>query len=317
MKALLTGSAGFVGTNLLVRLCKEFDFVYAIDDFNGLLYDSGIKARNYEVTSKISNLEFRKANLENAKLTDRELSVDYIINLAALPGQALSWENLPDYSKSNLLVVWNLLEQFKGSKMPKWIQASTSSVYGATAVATEKSSTQPNNPYGITKLAAENLLLAYSEYFNLEFLSLRFFSIYGPNQRPDMGIFKFIDSALRDLPIKIYGDGQQSRDVTYIDDVVESIILACKIPKLPNLPVNVSGGTSYTVNQIVDTCLALTKSKSVIHFIERPIGDQLATENVSTLAYEMLGYSSRISLEIGLANQASWMQKISQGQRVT
>jgi nucleoside-diphosphate-sugar epimerase len=317
VKALLTGSAGFVGTNLLVRLCKEFDFVYAIDDFNGLLYDSGIKARNYEVTSKISNLEFRKANLENAKLTDGELSVDYIINLAALPGQALSWENLPDYSKSNLLVVWNLLEQFKGSKMPKWIQASTSSVYGATAVATEKSSTQPNNPYGITKLAAENLLLAYSEYFNLEFLSLRFFSIYGPNQRPDMGIFKFIDSALRDLPIKIYGDGQQSRDVTYIDDVVESIILACKIPKLPNLPVNVSGGTSYTVNQIVDTCLALTKSKSVIHFIETPIGDQLATENVSTLAYEMLGYSPRISLEIGLANQASWMQKISQGQRVT
>ncbi len=304
----MTGSAGFIGTNLLERLSEQVETIFAVDDFSGLLYSSQYKVRNQESTSRIKNIKFRQANLASTKLTQDEINVDVVINLAALPGQVLSWDHLPEYTNNNLLLVWNLLEQFKTVRMPKWIQASTSSVYGTNAVSSEFERTNPSNPYGVTKLAAENLLLSYTENFSLEHLSMRFFSVYGPRQRPDMGIHKFLSSALADKPIEIYGSGKQSRDLSFVEDVVTAVLSAVALPTLPNTAVNISGGQSYSVEHIVRTCIELTGSKSKIKYIPTPVGDQYATQNTSEYARELLNFYPNTSLEMGLTKQIEWLK---------
>jgi UDP-glucuronate 4-epimerase len=304
MRLLITGAAGFVATNLIPMLCKKFDEVIGVDSFDNLLYSADVKKRNIDNSRKYNNFIFFEQNLAQGKLPQKFLSVDVIINFAALPGQLKSWNNLSQYTESNLGVVTNMLSQLDLSSPIVWIQASTSSVYGSIAVTNENSRCEPSNPYGTTKLAAENLLINYGQNFNLNYVILRFFSLYGPYQRPDMGIHKFLNAIHKGDPITIYGDGKQTRGFTYVGD-------ACQITlnSIPNSAAykqifNVSGGVEISANEIVQVCERVVGKKANIVYVKRPIGDQMHTNGFSKKTQSILEFLPNTSLLDGI--EAQW-----------
>ena len=304
MKVLVTGAAGFVGRNLVEKLSTLNLDIMAIDALDSTLYSSKIKRFNLDAVSKLPGVTCFVADLAINDIPDEVLNCDVVVNLAALPGQLLSWEFGPEYNKSNYLTVSKLLAQYaRIGKFPKWIQASTSSVYGKEATQGESGECNPCNPYGVTKLAAEKQLHAYSQYFDFKYVILRYFSLFGPFQRPDMAISKFFKSIDRGEPITIYGDGLQTRDLTFISDAIDATYLAMTNQTGQNEIFNVSGGGIYTALEIAEACFEISQKQTSLQFVKRPIGDQLNTLGNSKKSRELLGFSPRVNLYQGLEFQ--------------
>jgi nucleoside-diphosphate-sugar epimerase len=304
MKVLVTGAAGFVGRNLVERLSSVGLEITAVDSLDPILYPARIKQHNLHYISKLPGVKTLTVDITNPDLPKEILNCEVVVNLAALPGQLLSWERVVEYNKSNYLSVSNLLSQFaKSGKFPRWIQASTSSVYGKEATGGESAPCEPCNPYGVTKLAAEKQLYAYSSYFEFPFVILRYFSLYGPFQRPDMGIAKFFKCIEDHNPLNIYGDGTQTRDLTYISDAVDATCSALTYSSSSNEIFNISGGGIYSALEIARSCVNVTGKSSSIEFVDRPIGDQLNTFGNSQKAKVLLGFTPKVSLEEGLEHQ--------------
>ena len=304
MRLLITGAAGFLATNLIPMLSKNFDEVIGVDSFDNLLYSSDVKKRNINNSRKFKNFVFFEQNLAQGKLPQKILNVDVIINFAALPGQLLSWSHLTQYTESNLGVVTNMLSQLDHSSPLVWIQASTSSVYGTIATTNEDSRCEPSNPYGTTKLAAENLLMNYVQNFDLNYVILRYFSLYGPYGRPDMGIHKFLNAIYKGEPVTIYGDGKQTRGFTFVGDACELTLNSIHNSAAYMQVFNVSGGEEISTNEIVEVCERVVGKKANKVYVKRPIGDQLQTNGFSEKTQTILGFRPETSIFDGI--EAQW-----------
>ena len=226
----------------------------------------------------------------------------YVFNLAALPGQVLSWSIFDKYVAANILGTQRLIEGCIRHGVRKIIHASTSSVYGKNALGIENQELNPISPYGLTKLAAENLIKAYSQFSDLNHAILRLFSVYGPWQRPDMAISRFIEQISTGQKVFIHGDGSQSRDVTYVGDVVRAFNLSID-DKTNGRTFDIASGKTYSILTIVNEISNLFGMKPDIEFIDRPNGDQERTLGSLAGAKEFLNYYPTISLSQGLKNQ--------------
>jgi len=308
--SLVTGAAGFIGSHLCERLLSEGHRVIGLDAFTAY-YPRDTKQRNLTTCRTHPEFRFLELDLARADLAPIVAEADFIFHQAGQPGVRPSWgEEFEVYVSCNIRSTQRLLEAVKGStRLERLVFASSSSVYGETAdlPLREDSLPRPYSPYGVTKLAAEHLCMLYHANHKVPSVALRYFTVYGPRQRPDMGFHKFIEAALHDRPIVVYGDGEQTRDFTYVADAVEANWLALQ-PAAVGQVFNIGGGSRSSVNQVLATLDRILGRP--IRREQRPPqpGDVRHTWADTTRAREALGFHPRISLQDGLRRQVEWVQ---------
>ncbi len=302
IKVTVTGACGFIGSHLTKQLIERGFYVVGVDCIDDNLYSRSVKESRLKSLKQLSDFDFANINIATDELDSSISDSKFVFNLAAIPGQVLSWKLFEKYVESNILGTKKVIDSCIKNKVTKIIHASTSSVYGKFAVGSELQDTKPISPYGITKLAAENLLFALTNSNNLDFTILRYFSVYGPGQRPDMAIQKFLTAIKMGQEINITGDGTQKRDITYVQDVVEATISASSLTEKKQI-FNISGGKQFTLNQIIDECFNVSGRKSKINYIDRPIGDQEETFGDISKAQKLPGFNPTFDIKTGLSNQ--------------
>jgi UDP-glucose 4-epimerase len=302
IKVTVTGACGFIGSHLTKQLIERRFHVVGVDCLDDNLYSRSVKESRLKALKQLSNFDFANINIATDELDSSISDSKFVFNLAAIPGQVLSWKLFDKYVESNILGTKKVIDSCIRNKVTKIIHASTSSVYGKFAVGDELQDTKPISPYGITKLAAENLLFALTSSNNLDFTILRYFSVYGPGQRPDMAIQRFLTAIKMGQEINITGDGTQKRDITYVQDVVEATISASSLTEKKQI-FNISGGKQFTLNQIIDECFNVSGLKSKINYVDRPIGDQEETFGDISKAQKLLGFNPTFDIKTGLSNQ--------------
>lgn len=303
---LVTGAAGFIGSHVAETAAKRGYRVNAIDSFSPHLYSPGLKRENWNVLSGISSINLVEGDLCRYDISELVLHSDIIVNSAAVPGLMPSWDLFSEYLNSNVLALSKILECVPNNSTKKIIHLSTSSVYGKFAVGDESSETLPVSPYGVTKLAAENLLKVVAEKKNLNFNILRLFSVYGPRQRPDMAIRIILQKLMTGETIDIYGDGTASRSNTYISDVVDAIILAIESNRMSET-YNISGSEEFSLNEVLSILENVTGRKAKLRYTSIRPGDQSATKGDYTKASKHLGYFPSVTLRKGLELEFEWL----------
>jgi nucleoside-diphosphate-sugar epimerase len=311
MNCLVTGAAGFIGSHLCRRLLKEGFKVIGIDSFTDF-YPKKIKERNIKALKKDENFELITGDLNELNLKKILKKTDYVFHHAAQAGVRTSWgDNFIVYLKNNIEATQRLLEAAKGLNLKKFIYASSSSVYGdcPDLPMSETSRLLPLSPYGVTKLAAENLCLLYHRNYGVPSIPLRFFTVYGPGQRPDMAFHEFFKAIARGMQIPVYGDGNQTRDFTYIDDVIDANLSSLKIGKVGEI-YNIGGGTQKRLKDIFPLLENICQKKVRIASNERQKGDMLHTLANIEKARKDLNYSPQIKLQDGLKEEWLWTKKL-------
>lgn len=304
MRVLVTGVAGFIGSHLAERLLHEGHEVVGIDAFLGANTTRGWE-RNLERLRGRRAFSFHNADLRTADLLPIVADCDALVHEAAVAGLARSWDDLELYASCNLLALGRLLDAVRRVGLQRFVHISTSSVYGRNAVGDETLPTRPTSPYGITKLAAEQLVLAYVEAFGLPAIILRYFSIYGPRQRPDMAYHIFIEAMLDGRPIQIHGDGQQSRSNTFVSDCVDATVLALSGGDTGAI-YNIGGNETIALIEAVNMIASLLDLNPRISFLPEQPGDQRATRATTAKARAAFGWKPRVSYAEGLAAQVAW-----------
>lgn len=305
-RILVTGAAGFVGSHLAAALAKQAHDVVALDCFLPDLYSAEIKRERFADLSEYSNITPLVLDLRTGDLSVIG-PVDVVINEAAMPGLTKSWEDLGLYIDNNLHALDRLIRATAGDHLQKFIQISTSSVYGRMAVGREDSDTNPYSPYGVSKLAAEKLGFAHRDNFGLPFTVLRYFSVYGPGQRPDMAYHRFLEKAKNGDGVTVFGDGTQRRTNTYIDDCVAATIAAIDHADVGEA-YNISGSQSASINEVLDLMREVTGEALPVDYRPARPGDQKETRGDITKAQEALGYEPKWSLTDGLKAQWEWQK---------
>lgn len=303
MRALVTGCAGFIGSHITDRLLKEGYEVIGIDCFTDY-YPRALKESNIVDARSNPRFSFLEKNLLDMNSYP---SVDYVFHQAAQAGVRASWgTNFEIYCKNNIIATQKLLEWYKNHKVKKIVYASSSSVYGDTNLPMhEEMKLQPISPYGVSKLAAEHLCYLYSKNFGVPIISLRYFTVYGPRQRPDMGIYKFVNSIAKGIPLTIYGTGNQTRDFTYISDIVEANILAANSPIIGKV-FNIGGGNQISVNDLISIIEGISNKRAIIRKSENQSGDVKDTlANIQLANFEM-GWKPKIDIKNGIKKYCEW-----------
>lgn len=304
---LVTGAAGFVGSAVTKKLSEQGDRVIAVDGLLGGLYPPDEKIQRFEAISALHGVEAHRLDLRDADLSVLPEDIDYVINEAAMPGLGLSWSDFELYSSCNLSSVARLMDQAKRWPLKKFVQISTSSVYGKNAVGDENMPTLPVSPYGATKLAAENLAFAYMRDSDVPVTVLRYFSVYGPGQRPDMAYRKFIGKALAGEAIDLYGTGNQSRSNTFIDDCVSGTISALNSARVGEV-YNIAGSMERSLNDALAIISDLVGRTLDVRHHDTARGDQDRTFGDTAKASQELGFVNSTSLEDGLSAQIQWQR---------
>jgi nucleoside-diphosphate-sugar epimerase len=308
--SLVTGAAGFIGSHLCERLLGAGHRLIGLDALAGY-YPRAVKEANLTPLRTQAQFSFLEMDLARADLSPVVAQADYIFHQAGQPGVRPSWgKDFDVYVDGNIRATQRLLEMTRGSaRLQRLVFASSSSVYGEPRdlPVREDSLAHPFSPYGVTKLAAEHLCAVYQANHGVPTVSLRYFTVYGPRQRPDMGFHRFILAALQDRPVVVYGDGEQTRDFTYVADAVEANVLAL-VPAAAGQVFNIGGGSRCSVNEV----LAILEE-----ILGRPVrrehrpaqpGDVRHTWADTTRAREILGFSPRVSLREGLEYQVEWLR---------
>lgn len=304
MKALVTGCAGFIGSTLTDRLLAEGFNVVGCDRFSDY-YPRDIKERNLE--GAISHPHFTLLE-EDLLQMESFPEVDYVFHLAAQAGVRASWgKSFEVYTRDNVQATQHLLEYYKNTGIKKFVYSSSSSVYGdAELPMREDRMVQPVSPYGVTKLAAEHLCYLYWKNYGVPTVSLRYFTVYGPRQRPDMGINRFVRAVLHDEAITVYGDGTQTRDFTYIDDIVEANVLAAR-SDVSGEVFNVGGGNRISVNDLIAAIEAAVGKAARVEHIAEQKGDVRDTRADTRKAEALLGWHARTGIADGLERYIHWI----------
>lgn len=309
MRALVTGCAGFIGSHLTEALLENGHSVTGVDCFNDN-YGRPEKLRNLSLAREWNGFDFIPIDLARGDLVDLVAGQDVVFHLAAEPGVRKSWgERFELYLRNNVLATQHLLEAARRWPEKRFVYASSSSIYGeAEALPTrEDAYPRPFSPYGVTKLDAENLCAAYRANFGLRTVSLRYFSVYGPRQRPDMAFNIFCRAAVRGEPITVFGDGTQTRDFTFVGDVVEATLLAAR-PETPDGGVyNVGGGSTTGLRRTLEIVEDLAGKPLKVQYVERQDGDVKDTAADTSRAREDLGFQPRVSFEEGLRREFEWV----------
>lgn len=309
MKALVTGAAGFVGSSISAALLADGWDVVGVDAMTDY----------YDVTRKEENLarlggafSLVRAPLQQVDLGALLQDVDVVFHEAGQPGVRSSWgQDFGTYLAANVDATQALLEAARQApRLTRIVYASSSSVYGdaESFPTSELDRPTPISPYGVTKLAAEHLCSLYASQFGLPTVSLRYFTVFGPRQRPDMAFTRFLTAAATGGEITLYGTGEQIRDFTYVDDVVAANLLAATADLKPGTVLNVAGGTHASVNEVLEEISALAGGRLTVRRLDRPEGDVVRTGGDSTRAHELLGWQPRVGIAEGLAQQWEWVR---------
>jgi len=308
--ALVTGAAGFIGSMLTERLLAQDVQVTGVDLFTDY-YDPALKRRNLAQALEHPRFKLLELDLVSADLASLpEVSVIY--HLAAQPGVRASWgAEFAVYALHNVLATQRLLERYRSARLERFVYASSSSVYGdAERYPTDETLLpRPASPYGVTKLAGEHLALLYGRNFGLPVTALRYFTVYGPRQRPDMAFHHFCRALLRGEPITVYGDGRQSRDFTFVDDAVEANVRAWK-RAAPQSVYNVGGGSQVELLEAIAILERALGARAKLHFLPRPPGDPLRTRADAGRLRADLDFVPSTPIERGLQAEAEWAREV-------
>lgn len=304
MRVLVTGAAGFVGSHLCETLVASGHQVVGLDAFVGW-YDRPIKERNLGAVRSSDRFSLVECDLRSGALEPVLDGVDAVINEAAMAGLVRSWSEIQTYADANVIGLARLLDACRARGVGRFLQISTSSVYGLNAVGDETLPTRPASPYGVTKLAAEHLVLAYAAAYGIDVSILRYFSIYGPRQRPDMAYHRFIEAMRRSDPVVVYGDGAQTRSNTYVSDCVRGTLLALE-GAAPGEAYNIGGGAVITINEAIEVIAAALGVDPRIEHAPQPPGDQLHTAADISKAERSFGYQPTVHPRDGLRRQVEW-----------
>ena len=308
MKALVTGAAGFIGSHLTAALLDRGADVVGIDCFTDY-YPRAIKQANLDVNSGRHGFRFVEAALQSADLPALLEGRSHVFHLAAQAGVRKSWGNdFRIYTDNNVDATQRLLEACVGRGLDKFVYASSSSVYGdnVTLPMTEDALPQPVSPYGVTKLAAEQLCYLYHANHGVPATSVRYFTVYGPRQRPDMAFHRFIRAALRNESITLFGDGEQTRDFTFVTDAVAATIAAGERGGEGQV-YNIGGGSRVSVNQLFDIIARIHGRPLNIRREPEQKGDMRDTFADTSRAQRDLGFAPAVSLEQGLEREYHWL----------
>jgi len=307
-RVLVTGCAGFLGSHLSERLVACGYEVVGVDCFTSY-YPRERKERNVALLRDAPGFTLIEADLASSPLDGLLEGVDTVFHLAAQPGVRGSFgESFRDYVADNVLATQRLLEQAAQTRVGAFVYASSSSVYGNAAgyPTDEDSERRPVSPYGMTKVATEELAAVYHRCFDVPVVGLRYFTAYGPRQRPDMAFSRFLRCALEGEPLPVNGDGHQIRDFTFVDDVVEGTIAAARRGR-PGAVYSIGGGTPVELIEAIDLmCELVGRSVQVVHR-PAPLGDPRATGCDQSRAERELGFLPQTSLRMGLAAELEWM----------
>ncbi len=308
---LVTGVAGFIGSHLAERLLQEGHRVVGVDAFTDY-YSRAVKEHNLagllhqpSFTLVVGDL----LTLDIPKLL-REQGCEIIFHSAAQPGVRTSWgATFQVYTQNNVLATQRLLEACRTVTVRRFVYASSSSIYGdaETLPTPEDVLPQPISPYGVTKLAGEHLCWLYWRTAGVPTVSLRYFTVYGPRQRPDMAFHRFIRALLAGKTITVYGDGEQTRDFTFVADVVAANLLAVQQPVVGQV-FNIGGGSQASVNQVLDLLAHLADRPAHVRREARQLGDARHTAGDTSKARLLLGWQPAVALADGLAAQLAWQQ---------
>jgi UDP-glucose 4-epimerase len=308
MKALITGAAGFIGSHLAGALLDRGAEVVGLDCFTDY-YPRPIKEGNLAPLRRRPAFRFEEAALQTVALDPLLDGVTHVFHLAAQAGVRKSWgDDFRIYTANNIDATQRLLEALKRRPLTRLVFASTSSVYGdeATLPMQEDVALHPVSPYGVTKLAGEHLCHLYHVNFGVPTVALRYFTVYGPGQRPDMAFHKFIRAALTGQPISLYGDGDQTRDFTYVADAVAATIAAGDRGR-PGAVYNIGGGSRVSVNHVLALVGRLTGRPLDIRREGVQMGDMRDTFADTTRARQDLGFVPAQTLEGGLKAECDWL----------
>ena len=305
---LVTGTAGFIGSLLAEQLLREGHSVRGVDCLTPY-YNTGTKRANLRRLTESELFRLVEADLVECDIDALLDGIDVVFHLAGQPGVRLSWaEQFATYERHNVLATQRLLEGCRRSSVERLVYASSSSIYGnpASFPTPENCLPQPHSPYGVTKLAAEHLCALYAANWKLSTVSLRFFTVYGPRQRPDMAIHRLTEAALTGASFGLFGDGKQIRDFTFVGDVVRACVAAGRADVAPGTAMNIAGGSSITVNDLVR--LVSDVAECPIATTTRPSqpGDVARTGGTIDLANRLLSWEPRVSLRDGIVEQVRW-----------
>jgi nucleoside-diphosphate-sugar epimerase len=308
MKCLVTGAAGFIGSHLCEHLLRLGHHVVGLDAFIPY-YPRAVKEGNLAAARRQPGFTFHALDLRTDPLEEVLPGVEVVFHLGAMPGLVKSWTDFDLYESCNVTATQRLLEAVRGLPgLRRFLYASTSSVYGRYASGDETLPTRPISPYGVTKLAAENLCRAHAEELGLPLVVLRYFSVYGPRQRPDMGYYKFVQCLLSGAPVTVYGDGMQVRGNTYIGDCVAATLAA--VEALPGETYNVGGGETASVWDVLHRLERITGTKAVVRQEAARAGDQRYTSADTGKLLRHLGWRPRVGLDEGLTRQVEWQRQL-------
>ncbi|ADO76494.1 NAD-dependent epimerase/dehydratase family protein [Halanaerobium praevalens] len=312
MKSLITGAAGFIGSTLTEKLLKEGHQVIGVDCFIDY-YDRSLKENNMSSFIDHENFTLIEYNINELDLKSLLKDVDYIFHQAAQAGVRSSWgEDFEIYTHNNIMGTQRLLEAARGSNIKKFVYASSSSVYGDTDKLPMKETNrlQPVSPYGVSKLAGENLCYLYYKNFNVPTVSLRYFTVFGERQRPDMAFHIFIKAILQDKKLTIFGDGKQSRNFTHVDDIVKANILAAE-SDVEGENFNIGGdGKRVVLNDAISLMEKIIGKKANREYQKVVKGDVKHTSADTSKAKKLLNYEAEIKFENGLEREINSLKNL-------
>ena len=308
-KILITGGAGFIGSHLAVKLSQNGHDVIVIDNLDPY-YSVDLKAKNLELVSNEETSKFINCDILNYDELESIVKdgIEYIFHEAAQPGVRASIEDPLKPFNVNVMGTMNVLKAAVDNDVKKVINASSSSVYGKVEYLpfNEEHPTNPLSPYGVSKLAAEHYCRVFYEIYGIPTVSIRYFTVYGPRMRPDLAIPIFTLKFLNNEPPEIFGDGEQTRDFTYVDDIIAANLKFLETSKLEGEVVNIGSGNRITINQLIEIMKRLLKSDIEPIYSERAAGDALHTLADIAKARAQLGYEPTTTIEQGIALFIEW-----------
>jgi nucleoside-diphosphate-sugar epimerase len=308
---LVTGAAGFIGSRTSTMLIEQGHTVVGIDNMNDA-YDPRVKEYRLKKLRALDNFEFVRDDISERGILNRQAALtnrqfDGVINLAARAGVRFSVENPWVFLESNVTGTLNMLELCRHHGCNKFILASTSSIYGENPeypTPETASSSEPMQPYAASKKGAEALAHSYHHLFDIDVTIVRYFTVYGPAGRPDLAIFRFVKWIMEGEPIRINGDGKQSRGFTYVDDIVRGTIAALK--PLGYEVINLGGHEVISINGLVELIEDLTGKKANVQYGPPNMADMFMNQANVTKAREMLGWNPQVNLREGIGNLIDW-----------